>query len=149
MRDVPTMQRKEEYVPNTEQRERNTLAAMKDVTTKFRREEYVEGTAPRKRRRLAAMKDVLTNYVVKGGVCIRHGASWTKKYCSHEGCTIMYKKEDFVWGMMVKKYRTRSHKDVPIKAGWRKRWFWRPEILTASRVGYYFLHNHIMITSYA
>ena len=31
MRDVPTMPGKEEYVPNTEQRERNTLVAMRDA----------------------------------------------------------------------------------------------------------------------
>ena len=28
-----------------------------------------------------------TNKAIKGGVCVRHGASLTKKYCSHEGCT--------------------------------------------------------------
>ena len=27
------------------------------------------------------------NYAQKGGVCIKHGASWTKRTCSHEGCT--------------------------------------------------------------
>lgn len=27
------------------------------------------------------------NFSLKGGVCVKHGATWTKKTCSHEGCT--------------------------------------------------------------
>ena len=42
---------------------------------------------------------------------VHHGQ---KSIAAMRGVPIMYKKEDFVWGMMVKKYRTRSHKDVPI-----------------------------------
>ena len=50
-----------------------------------RNEEYVSGTVLREKNILAAMKHVLIMYRT-GGVCIKHGASWTRKACSHEGC---------------------------------------------------------------
>ncbi len=31
--------------------------------------------------------DGCTNVAKKGGVCVKHGASWTKKLCNNEGCT--------------------------------------------------------------
>ena len=31
--------------------------------------------------------DGCTNIAQRGGVCIKHGATWTKKRCSREGCT--------------------------------------------------------------
>ena len=36
--------------------------------------------------------DGCTNQVQKGGVCMRHGASYTKKTCSREGCTNLVQK---------------------------------------------------------
>jgi hypothetical protein len=33
-----------------------------------------------------------TNHIVKGGLCIRHGAKITRKRCSSEGCTNQAKK---------------------------------------------------------
>jgi hypothetical protein len=31
--------------------------------------------------------DGCTNYAQRGGVCVRHGATWTKGKCSSDGCT--------------------------------------------------------------
>jgi len=33
------------------------------------------------------IREGCTKKRVKGGVCIKHGASWAKKICSHDGCT--------------------------------------------------------------
>mmetsp|Transcript_8884 Transcript_8884/g.16273 ORF Transcript_8884/g.16273 Transcript_8884/m.16273 type:complete len:82 (+) Transcript_8884:380-625(+) len=35
-----------------------------------------------------------TNQVVQGGICVRHGVTWTKRICSHEGSTNNVKKGD-------------------------------------------------------
>ena len=41
----------------------------------------------KKRKRYTCSYEGCNNQVQRGGVCIRHGASWTKKTCGHEGCT--------------------------------------------------------------
>ena len=38
------------------------------------------------RYRLLCSFDGCTHIAQKEGVCIKHGASWTKRTCSHEGC---------------------------------------------------------------
>ena len=38
-----------------------------------------------------------TNNVVKGGVCIKHGAKVKKYTCSHEGCTSLARKGGVCW----------------------------------------------------
>ena len=77
------MQGREEYVSDTEQRERGRDVNTEDAPTKLLVEEFVSGMGQRQKS-IAAMR----------------------------GVPIMYKKEDFVRGMMVKKYRTRSHRST-------------------------------------
>ena len=55
MKDVPTMYRKEEYVPNMERRD---IVAMKDVPSKCRMEEFVSGMVHHGQGRLVPIKDV-------------------------------------------------------------------------------------------
>ena len=38
-------------------------------------------------KRKTCSSEECTNQAVEGGVCVRHGATWTRKKCSSEGCT--------------------------------------------------------------
>jgi hypothetical protein len=59
-------------------------ANTRDVQIKSSKEDYASSMGQRSND--AALKGA-PNQAREGGVCIKHGATWTKKRCSREGCT--------------------------------------------------------------
>ena len=85
IQDVPFKCQTEESAGVMEGRSLSKNAVMKDAPTKCQKEEYTG--AMEERGLLKNAHEGCTNEAQKGGVCIRHGATWTEKICSHEGCT--------------------------------------------------------------